>query len=662
MQTKRKICAWLVSIFLLTWACSTQAAQKPKDADCLACHSDATLTKDVNGKKVSLYVDPVKMKGSIHGAMFSCVDCHKDVKESPHQAEPKKITCVDCHADAAKAYQHSFHAQQKKADGTPAATCVDCHASAHDILPASDPKSPINHANIPATCGHCHGQKFVMDGSGVSPQVFASYQDSVHGRAVQGGSQSAAVCTDCHGSHQILPANDAGSPINKFNVAATCGKCHGQIEHVFLQSVHGQALTRGNQLSPTCTDCHGIHTIMAPTNPNSTVSQNRSGATCAGCHQGVRLTQEFGVAGNRVSTYLDSYHGLASKNGSIVVANCASCHGVHNILPSSDPRSTINRANLDVTCGQCHKGVTRRFTLGKVHMDPKQPTGIGGIVVRFVTRFYIAMILLVIGGMFLHNAIIWRSKAIARRKAQHRTVLRLTRNQRWQHGLLMLAFTVLVVTGFALKYPDSWFAAIFGMGEKLRGIVHRFAGVALIVLCIYHIIYAAVTRDGRKWVRHMAPGPKDAFDAWGTMLYYLGLSREKPKFGHFNYAEKAEYWAMVWGTTLMAVTGIMLWAKVSVGNILARWWLDVATAVHFYEAILAALAILVWHFYQVLFDPDSYPVEWAFWDGKMDAEHYREEHELDTETLAEAEGTPTAETAKDSGDRSSAELEGKRDQ
>ncbi|MFZ0518499.1 MAG: cytochrome b/b6 domain-containing protein, partial [Acidobacteriaceae bacterium] len=288
----------------------------------------------------------------------------------------------------------------------------------------------------------------------------------------------------------------------------------------------------------------------------------------------------------------------------------------------------------------------RRFTLGKVHMDPKQPTGMGGIIVRFVTRFYIAMILLVIGGMFLHNAIIWRSKAIARRKAQHRTVERLTRNQRWQHFILMFTFTVLVITGFALKYPDSWFADLFGMGEKLRGIVHRVAGVALIVLCLYHIVYAAVTRDGRKWVRHMAPGPRDAFDAWGTMLFYLGLSKDKPKFGHFNYAEKAEYWAMVWGTSLMAVTGIMLWAKVSVGDMVPRWWLDVATAIHFYEAILAALAIVVWHFYQVLFDPDTYPVEWAFWDGKMDADHYREEHELDTETLAEAEAAEASADTK----------------
>jgi hypothetical protein len=80
----------------------------------------------------------------------------------------------------------------------------------------------------------------------------------------------------------------------------------------------------------------------------------------------------------------------------------------------------------------------------------------------------------------------------------------------------------------------------------------------------------------------------------------------------------------------------MLWAKLSVGSWLARWWLDVATAIHFYEAVLATLAIVVWHFYQVFFDPDVYPMNWAWWDGKMSFEHYREEHGLDVETLREA--------------------------
>ena len=166
------------------------------------------------------------------------------------------------------------------------------------------------------------------------------------------------------------------------------------------------------QLAPVCTDCHGIHSIKPHTDPNSPVAeQNLSRDTCARCHEGVRLSQEFGVPGQRVSSYLDSYHGLATEGGSVVAANCSSCHGVHDILPSSDPRSTINKANLDATCGKCHKGVTQKFTLTKVHLEDGMPRkDIDSIAVRWVRLIYIPLILLVIGAMFLHNAIIWRSK------------------------------------------------------------------------------------------------------------------------------------------------------------------------------------------------------------------------------------------------------------
>ncbi len=87
---------------------------------------------------------------------------------------------------------------------------------------------------------------------------------------------------------------------------------------------------------------------------------------------------------------------------------------------------------------------------------------------------------------------------------------------------------------------------------------------------------------------------------------------------------------------VMASTGIALWAKVSVGHLLPRWWLDIATAIHFYEAVLATLAIVVWHFYQVFLDPDNYPMNWAWWDGKVSVHHYREEHGLDSATLLSA--------------------------
>jgi cytochrome b subunit of formate dehydrogenase len=357
----------------------------------------------------------------------------------------------------------------------------------------------------------------------------------------------------------------------------------------------------------------------------------------------VRLSQEFGVPGNRVTTYFDSYHGLATEGGSLVAANCSTCHGVHNILPSSDPRSTINRANLDATCGKCHQGVTQKFTLTPVHLgDGVHPKDIGSLAVRWIRLIYWVLIIVVIGAMFLHNAIIWRSKAVARRAMQNPMMFRMSVNQRWQHLILLISFIILVITGFALKFPNSWIAEVLAMGEKLRSIIHRVAGVILIGAGIYHIFYLAAAKEGRRLIRDIAPRPKDAFDAIGTMLYYLGLSKQKPKFGRFSYAEKAEYWALVWGTALMAVTGVMMWAKVWVGDLLARWWVDVATAIHFYEAILATLAIVVWHLYQVFFDPDVYPMNWAWWDGRMPVEHYRHEHELDTATLAEAEENAAA--------------------
>jgi cytochrome b subunit of formate dehydrogenase len=442
------------------------------------------------------------------------------------------------------------------------------------------------------------------------------------------------VCTDCHGTHEILGPIDPNSPIFKLNVPATCGKCHAAVKEEFVQSIHGQALSHGNGQAPACTDCHGIHAIQSHLDPNSSVSApNLALVTCARCHEGVRLSQEFGVEGRRSSTYLASYHGLASKLGSQVVANCASCHGVHNILPSSDPRSTIARQNLVRTCGQCHPGVTENFALSKVHVDTPLSADIGSVAVRWIRRFYLSMIFTVIGGMFLHNFIIWRRKVLLLRDRDPRTVTRMTRSQRWQHLTLLISFITLVVTGFALKYPDSWLSMIPGMGEHLRGVVHRIAAVFLVGASVYHILYAFLTRDGRNLVQDLRPEPKDATDVVAVMRYYLGLGGSKPEFKRFNYAEKAEYWALVWGIIVMVGTGIMLWAKVSVSSLLPRWWLDVATAVHFYEAVLASLAIVVWHFYQVFLDPDTYPMNWAWWDGKVSAHHYREEHGLDSQTL-----------------------------
>ena len=122
------------------------------------------------------------------------------------------------------------------------------------ILPAGDPKSTINRANVAETCGRCHGDKSVMQGSGITNQPFLSYRESVHAQAVARGNTSAAVCTDCHNSHDIRAASDAQSTIFKVNIPSTCGKCHVGIEKVYDQSVHGQLLAKGDKRGPVCTD------------------------------------------------------------------------------------------------------------------------------------------------------------------------------------------------------------------------------------------------------------------------------------------------------------------------------------------------------------------------------------------------------------------------
>jgi len=641
MRIVRSLFAPGVALTLLLATASLSAAgkkdpPKPTVDECLACHSDAGLTHEVNGKQVSLHVDPEAFKNSIHGSMFTCVDCHSDVKSAAHETTPKKISCATCHADQQAAYDRSHHAKAVASGNTNAATCVDCHGSPHELLPASDPKSRVSHANIPATCGACHGQKLVMADGGQSAHMVASYGQSVHGHAVANGSDKAAVCTDCHGTHEILDAKDSKSPIFKFNVPQTCGKCHDTIAKEFQWSIHGTALAQGNWQAPACTDCHGIHSIKAHSDPNSPVSaQNVAQATCARCHEGVRLSQEFGVAGRRETTYLASYHGLASKLGSQVVANCASCHGTHSIFPSTDPRSTIHPSHLAQTCGQCHPGVTEKFAASKVHVDAPLSADIGSKAVRWIRKFYLGMIFAVIGGMLLHNFIIWRSKVIARRKLQQTFVTRMPLRFRIQHAALLTSFFLLVLTGFALKFPDSWFASMLTLGEHMRGLLHRIAAVILIAVSLYHIFDIAITRAGRQLARDLFPTLDDVRGAWQNLSYYLRLTSQKPEFARFNYAEKAEYWALVWGMFVMAGTGIMLWAKVIVGNHLPRWWLDVATAIHLYEAILATLAIVVWHFYQVFFDPDVYPMNWAWWDGKMTLHHYREEHGLDETPVLE---------------------------
>ena len=632
----------LLWITCLVLACAgfVNAATKAADPklsadDCLACHSDASM---VNGKDV--HGDA--FKASIHGSMFSCVDCHTDVKALPHDAGLKKPTCVTCHAEEQAKYSDGVHGKALAAGNVKAANCESCHGNIHEILPASDPKSRSAKVNIPKMCGQCHSQPI----PGLAGRPALAYQESIHGKLSASGNDKAAVCSDCHGAHDVRAPNDPTSPVFRANVPKTCSKCHSGEAVQFAKSIHGKVLADGNTQGPVCTTCHGVHTIKAVKDKDSWVSPtNQADVVCAQCHNNVRMTAEFGIPGGRTDSYNASYHGMASAVGSKRTASCSSCHGNHDILPPSDPLSTVNPANLVKTCGQCHTGANANFAKGQIHLDPEAAAkaDFGNKVNNWVRSAYVLLIFATIGFMFLHNLMIFVRKLVDRRRfgSRHvsgpRVVVRMTKSQRIQHFLLLVSFLTLVVSGFALKYPDAATRFVF-VNEIGRSYVHRFAGTVMILAGLYHVIYLAFTSEGRRMLLDMLPVLKDATDIVDVFAYYLGFSTRKPQFKRFNYAEKMEYWALIWGTFVMASTGLMIWFKVTFASVVPRWWVDIAITVHFYEAILATLAIIVWHFYQVIFDPDTYPVNFAFVDGKMSVEHYQEEHGLDSATLSQYAG------------------------
>jgi hypothetical protein len=182
------------------------------------------------------------------------------------------------------------------------------------------------------------------------------------------------------------------------------------------------------------------------------------------------------------------------------------------------------------------------------------------------------------------------------------------------------------------------------MGMTFRGLLHRLSGVAILTLGGYHMLYLIFTKRGRGILWDMIPKPKDGIDLWETLKNNLFLNRpaKEIKMGRFNFREKFEYLGLIWGTIVMTVTGFILWLKTEWLMFFPMWTFDVARAIHFYEAILATLTIIVWHFYSVVFNPDVYPMNWAWITGQMTEHEMRLEHGMELEKLkAESKGNLT---------------------
>ena len=200
-------------------------------------------------------------------------------------------------------------------------------------------------------------------------------------------------------------------------------------------------------------------------------------ATCGRCHGDERLELRYNLPADRVPSYADSYHGLAMRGGTRASPTGASCHGVHNIFRASDPRSTVNAANLPKTCGNCHAGAGERFVIGPVHVQTA--TGFSHPIVKWVRWAYWILIPLTLGLMIAHNLLDFVSKTIRRWSAKETgpNVSWMNRNFRIAHWGVIVSFPVLVFTGFALKIRRRGGRLLSCYGRAISDSVACFIGV-----------------------------------------------------------------------------------------------------------------------------------------------------------------------------------------
>lgn len=209
---------------------------------------------------------------------------------------------------------------------------------------------------------------------------------------------------------------------------------------------------------------------------------------------------------------------------------------------------------------------------------------------------------------------------------------------RIEHIILLVSFTVLALTGLPQKFATAGWAesmiAAFG-GIEITRLIHRYSAIILVLGSIYHLFTSAYRLFVKRERMRIMLRVKDGRDLIDFVRYNLGLIKEHPRMTKFNFGEKFEYWAVVWGTAVMAVTGFMLWNPIAVTSVLPGQFIPAAKAAHGGEAILAVSAIILWHLYNVLVKYRNFSI----FTGKLPYEQMEEEHALELERL-ESGGDP----------------------
>ncbi len=631
------------SLAALGGVSAAPAAESNPNSACLDCHSDNTLSKtNAAGKEVSLFVDAAKLAASMHKTN-TCTSCHADVtdKHPDDNVVPKPVNCGTCHEEPAKEYASSIHGVSHTLGASGAAACIDCHGK-HDILAVTNTSSPVYKLNLPKTCASCHSNRGLTKEYEMKyPEVANQYQESIHGRALmEMGLIVAPSCNDCHGIHDIKRAVDRDSPIHGGNVAKTCGKCHVKVEAIYNASVHGQLLNKPGSKGPVCSDCHTAHEVEPPKSGHFKMASDKR---CGRCHE------------DRLVHYRDTYHGkamaLGKPNVASDVAACYDCHGHHDVLPPSNPKSRLSQANILGTCQQCHPNANKGFTQYKPHANPLDRKNYPVLNAVFI---FMTALLVGVFAFFGAHTVSWLFRAFylyindtkSFREAKISTqtggewFTRFAPFERFLHFLVVTSFLLLVITGMPLKfYYTDWAHTLFrfiGGAETARAL-HRFGAVVTFLYFGLHVISIAVRSwTGRKKIRDpqtgklsfkrfwnvifgpdsMMPTTQDWRDFIAHNRWFFGKG-PRPQFDRWTYWEKFDYFAVFWGVAIIGTSGLIMWYPAFFTSWLPGWIINVALIIHSDEALLAAGFIFSIHFFNTHFRIEKFPMDTVIFSGRV---------------------------------------------
>lgn len=531
--------------------------------ECMGCHSaEAEMGPVVNLEN---------LRKSPHGS-FDCQSCHSSITELPHTPAmtEKKPTCSTCHEDQVIAFLSSTHSNRDYVRGDHP-SCVFCHGGGqpHAITAGSKwtRKEKIE------VCTQCHSETERMKRYHVDPDAVSSYHESFHGKALERfGNEKTAICTDCHGHHDVLAPMDPKSPTHRNNAAATCAQA----------------------------GCH----------PGAKVDFAMSGAN----HLRLKAKESPLLAG-----VLLFFQFLIFGTISFMLANVG-----------LDLRKTVFRSNEPPQCGKpaawsiALSFVALVFAIG---MAALRVHGVRYFAFAAAGFLVLAYVLYLFRPKHLRpskNGISYMRMSLGLR-IQH-LLLPLSVAALMATGLPLR---------FADSDFAQGIMALLGGLESAR-LVHRGAAVVMMFTWTWHLVWLIVRWGKAGWSFKswtMLPTRKDLADFIQVSKNYLGLSNEEPKFGRYTFRSKVDYLAEYWGLPVMVASGFVLWFPMYFSDRLSESAWGVAFIAHGYEATLALLAIICWHLYNVHYSPNVFPLSTIWIRGKISREEMEREHPLELEEI-----------------------------